>query len=282
MEMVDGPTVPEMFQRKYPAGVKRAHLLAAPLFAALLIAPWVSPFISQAGAIAWNTKGNAGYAGAGVTSVTLTDTAFASSGSDDALFAAGASDRSGSGTTMDSLTYGGAALTLNSGQSGPSSQTIRSGVKVAPLSGSRNLVATFSSVNTNMGVIYLAYTGVDQTTPLSQVTGVSGTGNSIASWALTIASDSIVVGFCAHLANGITVTAVQGTVRQNGGDGSQGNWGRLVGGDTAAGSGNLAWNTNGNPPSYGQAFEVKAVAAAAAAERGAFNNQILRSRVRVY
>lgn len=257
--------VDDLFRWMYPRGLRRLPIeRIGKVWGVSTTRWWMAVLADQHGAIAF-TLGSAGYGSAGVTTCTVAATLPAGT---DATFGAGASDRSGSATVLNTLTYDGGTLTLNAAVTGPNTETMRSGYRVAPTTGlSRNYVATFSSPNTHMGIGHASFSGVDQTTPIDTgtVANVTGTGNGIAAWTISVATGNVAIGFCAHLVGGITVTPGTGvTLRANTGDPGIGNWGRLVVG-TRPDNGTFGWTTNGNPPSFGQAFEINASGAVAAA-----------------
>lgn len=267
LDVKDAIDIDTLFRLRYPYGLRHLPLaqisdVGAGLTDKRWVRKWITPFFDQRGAI---TSGLFDSHFEGNSSVTRSVTLFSSSGADDCGFSAGATDRIGAPTptTVDSITFNGVGFTLATATVGPSTQQIRTGYLVAPASGAHNIVLTANNANAILGLTWIGYTGVDQTTPIDVATiaGVSATGNSVASWVLSgVASGNIALGFCAHLAAGITITPQGNTQIRNQELAATGNWGSIVVGDDVDAT--IAWNTNGNPPSFGQAFEVNAVAAA--------------------
>src|SRR5690349_1865694 len=197
------------FRHAYPQGLRRLPLDRIGQVWGISTTRWWQQILEDERGAVSTTGGSAGYTGAGTTTATLSATLGAGT---KLLVAAAATDRSGSGTTVSSHAFDGSALTLKSAVTGPSTETLRTGWLLNPTSGSaKNLVATYSSPNTNMGQAYIAVNGCDTTTPTGTSSDVSGTGNSVASWTINPTTNgSLLVGFCAHLVNGITVTQGSG------------------------------------------------------------------------
>jgi hypothetical protein len=204
------------------------------------------------------------YTDAGVTTSSQTITPFSASSGSDLLLAWGFTDRSGASTTCTGMTFNAVAMTGTTAATGPSTQTCRMFYLVGPATGSRTLSATFSSPNTYMGVLWLAYSGVDQTTPVDIATraSVSGTSGSIAAWSIAVGSGNLAVGCCVHLIAGFTVTAQNSTViRLDGANGAKGNFGRAIAGELGTSpTASLGWTTTGTPASFGTAIEINASA----------------------
>ncbi len=112
-----------------------------------------------------------------------------------------ANDRSGSGTTIDTITYAAAGLTLQTAL-GSGGRATRMGHKVAPATGSNNVVQTNSTTNTKPMSESISYLGVDQVTPISDVQTLNTTASD-ATWTVASATGDFVC------AGAITTTAGQ-------------------------------------------------------------------------
>lgn len=113
-------------------------------------------------------------------------------GSDRVLLVLATTDRSGT-TTIDSCTYNGTSMTAHTaGTSSPDGIDYRAFYLANPTSGSNNVVVTYSGSGTKPKALALAYTGVDQTTPVSGLTNNSAF-SSTPSWTVSSATGDLVV-----------------------------------------------------------------------------------------
>ena len=77
----------------------------------------------------------------------------------------GGTDRSGSGTTVSSITWNGLTLGLSSSVTGPGGQTGRMGTLVGTFNATGNIVLTLSALTAKPMLVAIALAGIDTTTP---------------------------------------------------------------------------------------------------------------------
>lgn len=122
----------------------------------------------------------------------------AGSADDRVLIVFVAGDRGGA-TTISSATYNGVAMTAHTGfTSGATGFDGRLFYLAGPASGSNTVQVTLSDANIKGGILAIAYSGVDQTTPLENLTNVNP--GSFGHPTATVSSETgDLVGFlCAH------------------------------------------------------------------------------------
>jgi hypothetical protein len=121
----------------------------------------------------------------------------------------GGGDRDGSGTTVTGITYAGAALTLQTTHEGPGGQPGRFGHKVAPATGTNNIVLSLSALAVKPMLVASCFLGVDQTTPWTDKIDRSTTSGDT-SWACTNVT-GIAHGLALYASSGLTITGGTGT-----------------------------------------------------------------------
>lgn len=96
-------------------------------------------------------------------------------------------DRGGA-TTINSATYGGVSMTAHTGFNHGSGYDGRMFYLAGAASGANNIVVTYSDGNAKPKMVAVAYSGVDQTTPLENLTNV--TPNIGAAMTATVSSET--------------------------------------------------------------------------------------------
>jgi len=110
-------------------------------------------------------------------------------------------DRSGA-TTISSVTCNGNSMTAHTAivetVSGYDGRLFYIAGDSNIATGNNTVTATLSDGNTKAGIIAVAYSGVDGTTPVSGLTnGDTASGNTTATWTITSATDDLVVALWA-------------------------------------------------------------------------------------
>lgn len=145
--------------------------------------------------------------------------------------------------TVSSVTYNSIALTSTTAANSPySNHKTQIWYLVAPSTGANNLVVTLSA-SSALNTAVVTYTGVDQTTPVENVTSSS---NDINTMAVTVTSAVGDLAFAAvHRSGGTLVPDAGQTERFNAFDSAI----LFAGGDkTGAASVTLTWTTSGTSP----------------------------------
>jgi hypothetical protein len=198
-DLIRGEAITTAFSRRYgrpaPGGVRlylsdRWHLRRSEWDEQVALT-----WRDQRGALAFGSTGNGTSDFATSLTYSFTNT------SGDFMWVLCANDRSGSGTTIDNITYAAAGLTLQTAL-GAGGRATRMGHKIAPATGANNVVQTNSSINTKPMSMAISYTGADQTTPVSGVQTFNTTATD-STWTVTSASGDFVC------AGAITTTAGQ-------------------------------------------------------------------------
>jgi hypothetical protein len=129
-------------------------------------------------------------------------------------------DRGGS-ATIDSATYGGVAMVAGTAfTSSSAGWDGRLFWLAGAASGNNNVVVTISTSGAKVGMIGVAYSGVDGTTPVEDET-TAATSTTNQTWTVDSASGDVVIALSAHFNNAATLTGGAGTtVRVNQASGS--------------------------------------------------------------
>lgn len=172
-------------------------------------------------------------------------------------------DRGGA-TTISSATYGGVAMTAHTAfTSTISGYDARLFYLAGAASGSNNIVVTYSDANTKPKLVAAAYSGVDGTTPVDQLTNFSsGSLGSTPSQTISSASGNLVVMM---VANDQSRTGTPGSPANERFDGLLGNtiyYAQILdeAGDTSV---TIDETLSGNTEYWGTALELNAASAGA-------------------
>ncbi len=129
----------------------------------------------------------------------LTKALDAGTGDDRCVIVYAVTDRSGA-TTISSATYGGVSMTAHTAFTANGGYDGRLFYLAGAASGSNNVVVTYSDANTKPKFLAIAYSGVDGTTPVDQLTNYAPVGTSTTvSETISSASGDLVVFMLAYL-----------------------------------------------------------------------------------
>lgn len=131
----------------------------------------------------------------------------------DFLWVNASNDRSGSGTTIDTITWNSLSLTLQTALS-LSGRATRMGHLVGSLNNNQNIVVTNSSINTKPMAMVGSYSGTDQATPVSGVQTFTTAADTNATWTVSSATGDMVCASAICVTSGLATTPGSGTTER--------------------------------------------------------------------
>lgn len=202
----------------------------------------------------------------------------------DFLWVMAANDRTGTPTTIDSITWNANALTLQTAIGGVNRQG-RMGHLVGTLNGSQNVVVTNSDINTKPMALAGSYAGVDQTTPMRDQGGgvfvqTFITNSNNPQWTVVSASGDVVCAAAIVGVAGATWTPGTDTNERVDRDFSGVGSGTLLDEASTGSSVFIDATSSGSGVQRGYAFSL--IPAATGSATGELSNPIFRPRLRSY